>query len=330
MLIGALFRYFQGIDETSLSNKAFVTFFGKLHRAEWERCRKERLEHDRERQSRWISEKKGQLDRNERDRERLIVFNTTDEASFLRKLAEAASKYRSNTSGYANGLRSFRDSDLSPESFRDAFNLAFSISLTLRECGVLLGALNVSGSVNGKRFLSAFHKLCREMATRSDLSDVEIMGLLRSEDLTKPLSVSYNDSAKHRTVHREYKTFDALDTMNRANIQSRSRERSAPSRNSTPERPDPDNLIKLSPLPTEASSSIFLMKANKLRNKKLHQKKPSSLESPLHKEQNASLPTKVRPKKTSVVFPALLSSAPLFSLSSGMLLRNLEDTVAST
>ena len=304
---GALIRYFPAEDGLSLCNADFVAYVLKTYRLETERQKRER----RLKQS----EKESTLRAQERNRSKEVVvelpFDSTDESSCLRKLTAAVLKFSTTSALYTEGLREIKDNSFRPKAFRERFYRIFQTSLTSKESRVLLSALDSSGSesIDGKSFLTAFYKLQRELAVRADMSDNEIMSILRAEDCSRPLVSSFNSPIKPLTMTQPsiFKRVDRLKFI------ADRRPDSTPS----PQLTKQERLLrmtKLEPLAaSDASTAIFLLKDRRALKKQNERDEPAMSRGPtVPNKKTVNNPVSTR--RREFVFPALLTSAPIFSL----------------
>ena len=317
--LGALCRYFLADDGIRISSKAFLNHFKKILRLEWEQNRQQKV----------VAQRK--LGATPRTHELAIAANRLSSAGtvelkhdendvdgFLEKMKVAAQKYANNRSGYSGDLQIFKVGNLTPSSFIDAFHRVFLITLSRRECGVLLDIFDGhgSGTISGLKFLHTFLKLSRYISSHQDQSDGEMMSILRSEDIRKPLVSAYNDGPHRRSSPSPessngiVKTFDAL----------------------SPTRPMSQVMLPLLIADTKHRSTpkksrrsmevgdVFL-KAAQTTQILLHPKESREAEHsrrfPKAKDERH---TDSENKPKEFVFPALLSSAPLFIPSSGLAL----------
>ena len=317
--LGALCRYFLADDGIRISSKAFLDHFKKILRLEWEQNRQRKVVAQRKlvatlrthelaiADNRLASSYTGELKHDE-----------NDVGSFLEKMKAAAQKYANNRSGCGGDLQIFKAGNLTPSSFKDAFHRAFLITLSWRECGVLLDIYdgNGSGNISGLKFLHTFLKLSRYISSRQDQSDDEMMGILRSEDIRKPLVSAYNDGPhRRRSTSPEsrngiIKTFRAISpTQPMSQVMlplliAETKHRSTPkkSRRSM----EVGNVFLKAVHTTQ-----ILLRPKECRDAEHSRQFPKDKDERDKDSEN---------KPREFVFPALLSSAPLFIPSSGLAL----------
>ena len=315
--VGAICRHFPAADGVRISSKGLADDLKKQQRTEWERIRKESIAEQRKR----FSSVPGEPSKSSLDD---FKFDASDEISLVQKLREVAKKYSSNPAAYSDGLRIFKAQALSPAAFRDAFHRVFSVPLTRSECGVLLGLFNDRGAgvINAQKFLNSFFKVNRNLSSHRDFSDDEIMGFLRLEDASKPLIESFNESRRrYRSPSPEVnvetvRAFDSTGTMKPSNrvilplLLAESELRSPPIQVGHSDL----NRLALKPMLAvtirQQGTSAKLSDASP-KHPSLRSQKPSD-------ERRASVAGEINRKV--FVFPALLSSAPIFTLSPNSLL----------
>lgn len=311
--LGALAKYFQADSKGRISNAAFTVYLSKVHRAEWEKFRQEKLLRNKEKASAANDSHRRRVESWNKEEARSMAFSADDESSFASKVVEALRKYCKSAATYAEGVASMRATTTSARGFRDLFSRVFQVSFSTKECGVLLGAVDMNGTglVDGGRFITAFLRLSRMNV--SELSCAEVMSALRLEDLTRPLVAAFNTIETSNARRSDFKddatlvkTIDPLTSLTQSGSASRGQKREP---NSTPKRP---KMLD----PIAADSAVFLMSQSALKEKRWKGKKTSSVELPVPvRRKSVEQATAPPNSRREFVFPALLSSAPVFAFS---------------
>lgn len=308
--LGAVCRCFQAADGARISSKGLEDHMKKLQRTEWERMRKDAIAEQKKRSIAPPSEAPRATGDD-------IRFDSTDEESLVQKLKDAVRGYVANPAAFSDGLRVLKAGAFSPAAFKDAFHRVFSVALSRRECGVLLGVYDDRGAgiINGQKFLNSFFKVSRKISSLQDLSDSEIMGLLRTEDASRPLIESFNQSNRRRRSPSPesnvdtVKTFDSIGAMkpsNRVVLPLLLAETEARSPAAKPVYSADVSNLALNPL------LVSKLSRQRMRTKP---SEPSTQPSSQKKSEERRAASAGEGNRKEFVFPALLSSAPIFSLS---------------
>jgi hypothetical protein len=305
--LGALCRYFQAADGVRVSSTGFVTHFNRVHRGEWERNRKEVLLTNKQKAKLEVS-----LQQRSDDAVKAKVpgFGPRDEESFSRKLIEAVGKYTRNPASYVGCMNPFRGTNFGLEAFKEVFSRTFLVSFSSKECAVLLSAFDAigSGTIDGSRFLNSFYRLARDSDVTPSTADV--LGSLRLHNISKPLTAQFNKSpnagaTKPDSPGQQIKIFDSLSSLNPVSVDRKELpKKTKQAEHTTAKSSDPLHSI---------DNAVFLMPRKMPA-------KPSARAASRTVPPAAQAATQLPKPSREFVFPALLSSAPVFILPSAKVL----------
>lgn len=315
--LGAICSFLKAADGVRISSKGLEDHMKKLQRMEWERMRRDAIAVQKKR-SAVLSHEPLRATND-------VEYDSSDERSFVEKLRDVIKRYNANPAAYSDELRVFKEGTFSPTAFKDAFLRVFSVALSRSECGFLLGLYDDRGAglVNGQTFLNSFFKVSRNLSSLRDLSNHEIVGLLRLQDTSRPLIEGFNESHHWRRSPspesnvETVKTFDSIGTMKPSNRVILPMLLAETDIHSPP-------LVK--PLVKSAYSSdrdssaskpllVSSLHSRRARTKVLESSTKLSSLPPQKRSDDRRTASSGEVKRKEFVFPALLSSAPIFSLS---------------
>lgn len=183
--LGALVKFFDSDGNNRIDSQEFLAHFFRLQRTEQSKVRREKIVTRRQNIAKQ-REDQASMDRRSQDEEtHRLLFNETDESSFLSKLRQATERYAVDTASFTEPLQGFKGPAWSPLSFRDIFHRIFLVRFTSPELGVLLSVLDpgsTGNTIDGPRFLNWFYKLARleERIMFGEVEDVLTMDYIRS------------------------------------------------------------------------------------------------------------------------------------------------------